>query len=88
MTTIDLLERNQELKKMLQAGPVEVTFTKKDGTERVMKCTINEELITVKPSANTNYTAKLNVNNVRVFDLDKSEWRSFNITSLKGVKIL
>ena len=29
----------------LKFGPVTVTFTKKDGTERVMNCTLSEELI-------------------------------------------
>ena len=53
-----------------------VVFTKKNGEERVMICTQNMDLI---PSANhplgegRPYTA----NQVRVFDLEKHEWRSF-----------
>ena len=33
-----------ELKKKLREGIVEVTFTKKDGTERVMMCTLSEQI--------------------------------------------
>ena len=33
------------LKSMLSMVPVTITFTKKDGTERVMICTTNETLI-------------------------------------------
>ena len=36
------------LKGCLAFGPVTVTFTKKDGTERVMKCTLKEDVIPPK----------------------------------------
>ena len=37
------------LKGHLAFGPVTVTFTKKDGTERVMKCTTSTELVPQEP---------------------------------------
>ena len=33
------------LKDMLKMGPVTVTFTKKDGSERIMECTLQPELL-------------------------------------------
>ena len=39
----------------LKQGDVSVTFTKKDGTERVMKCTLKEDAIpTVESSKKEN----------------------------------
>ena len=55
-----------------------VIFTKADGTERSMLCTRNDRMIpdVAKP------TGKMQLSEddqqVRVFDLEKREWRSFN----------
>ena len=37
------------LKGCLAFGPVKVTFTKKDGTERVMECTLAPSLVPEEP---------------------------------------
>lgn len=52
-----------------------VTFTKKDGTTRKMKCTRNMSLIPSEfhPKNETEDTGGA----IRAFDLDKKEWRSF-----------
>ena len=66
----------------LKHGIVRVTFTKKDGTERVMRCTQDMDFLanTDLPTGNgTPYTNE----QVRVFDLDKSAWRSFLRESVK-----
>jgi hypothetical protein len=39
------------LKSHLKYGPVTVTFTKKDGSERIMKCTTNPTYIMFKEPA-------------------------------------
>lgn len=68
--------------------PTTITFTKKDGTDRVMKCTRNlsnipEDLhpksvlvdpIEAKDSAS-----------IKAFDLDKKEWRSFIAENVKRI---
>lgn len=62
-----------------------ITFTKKDGTERVMRCTKNLDNI---PS-DKRPTGKVELSeseNIRVFDMDKNEWRSFNKSSVKRVE--
>lgn len=65
--------------------PITVTFTKKDGTERVMKCTksIAKIPIEMQPSGEREYKED---ENVRVFDLEKNEWRSFNYSSVKRIE--
>ena len=46
---------NKELiKEQLAAGPVIVTFTKKDGTRRIMPCTTNPTIIMFKTGGSTN----------------------------------
>ncbi len=82
-------EQWQEFRKWLishmKMGPMSVTFTKKDGTERVMNCTLQAELLPpqeIKESA----TKKENTDTIRVFDLEKQEWRSFTVKSVKKVQ--
>jgi hypothetical protein len=63
-----------------------VTFTKKDGTERAMRCTLVEGRI---PTDKTPKTASEGGTSsgsaVRVFDTEKSEWRSFRWDSVTKV---
>ena len=68
---------------MLENGIVEITFTKKDGTERVMNCTLLEDYLpeTVGSGRTTNSDA------VAVFDVDADGWRSFRWDSIKAVKL-
>lgn len=73
---------NNQLMNDLASGPVVVTFTKKDGSERIMPCTINEQIISVKkPGATTTYNQYGDT--VTVFDLEVNEWRSFRLSAVK-----
>jgi hypothetical protein len=59
-----------------------VTFTKKDGSERVMRCTLLSEIITengLQPKGNGVVYSE---NQVRCIDVDIMEWRSFNVDSV------
>ena len=72
---------------MLHCGPATVTFTKADGTDRVMKCTLEEgklPKIEIKEGAKPR---KESTTSMRVFDLEKNEWRSFTIKKVKQVNI-
>ena len=68
-----------------------VVFTKKDGTERELFCTLSESRIPVekqpKSQASDSETAgQGNESAVRVFDTEKQEWRSFRWDSVKEVR--
>lgn len=64
-----------------------VTFTKKDGTERAMYCTLVEGRIPAEQTPkNSIATAPTSGSAVRVFDTEKSEWRSFRWESLIKVE--
>lgn len=70
-----------ELREKLAAGEVFVRFEKRDGSIREMRCTTNPLLIP-KDKEPKNAHITVNSDQVRVFDLDKQEWRSFNVNSL------
>ena len=77
------------LKGILPTTEATITFTKVDGTERIMKCTLEADKLPpvvikedAKPHKQTDSTKAL-----RVFDLDKKEWRSFTIKNLKRIEL-
>lgn len=85
------------LKSHLAYGPTTVIFTKKDGTERVMNCTTNSELVPAEPIVEAHETntdnpidfpkpKKVNEDVMRVYDLDAKGWRSFRWDSIKQVR--
>jgi len=67
-------------------GVVAVTFTKRDGSTRIMRCTTNLALIPSNqhPAGSKPYTPNLH----RVYDLDIAEWRSFRDDTVLKVEIL
>ena len=64
---------------------VSVTFTKKDGSERVMRCTLNPDLLPKKDINEEKTHRKISTTSIPVFDLDMQAWRSFTIRSVKNV---
>ena len=84
---------------LLINSEVTVTFTKADGTDRDMLCTLDHSRIPVRPIAPTTSTAPVDgiiresrkpkkepdPHSIRVFDLEKQEWRSFRFERLKKV---
>ena len=75
------------LRGMLHVGPVTVTFTKKDGTERVMKCTLDPKELPLQPITENKKERKQPENSIAVYDLEAKGWRSFVIKSIKRVNI-
>lgn len=64
-----------------------VTFTKKDGTERKMFCTLVEGRIPSDKLPKGEGTSSQNSGSaVRVFDTEVSEWRSFRWDSVTKVE--
>ena len=71
------------LKNILREREVTVIFTKKDGTERKMLCTLSENKIP-EEKVPTGSGKTQNGDALAVFDLEKEEWRSFRYDSLKS----
>ena len=70
---------------MLQTGPVTVTFNKKDGTERVMTCSLQPELLPPMPVKESTTAKKENLNNLSVYDLTAQGWRSFVVKNVTNI---
>jgi hypothetical protein len=89
------------LKDCLAFGPVTVTFTKRDGSERVMECTTNPALVPIDVTEEIHYTntdnpidfpapkkeRKVNEDVVPVYDLESKAWKSFRWDSVKQINI-
>ena len=84
---------------LLSNSEVKITFVKADGTDREMLCTLDGAKIPAKPVAPTNRTGAVDgiiresrksrkepdPHSIRVYDLEKQEWRSFRFDRLKKV---
>jgi len=81
---VDNDEQRLWLRSLLGAGNIGVVFTKKDGTERQMVCTLNSEMIP-QDAAPKNSGRTQPTDAIAVFDLEKGEWRSFRFDSIKSV---
>lgn len=75
------------LKGMLQVGEATVTFTKKDGTERVMRCSLSPNDLPPIELKEGKKERKQPTDSLAVYDLDAKDWRSFIIKSIKSVNI-
>lgn len=75
------------LKGVLNTHTVNVVFIKKDGSERTMVCTTNSELLpkVVTESVEPKRQKKENLDTLSAYDLEKKDWRSFKVRSIKSI---
>ena len=73
------------LKGVLTVQPATITFTKKDGTERVMNCTLRGDVLPVVEIKEDKAPRKQNDSVLSVYDLDAQGWRSFTVNTVKRV---
>ena len=85
VSKVDTPEGRKWIVDMLKVGPVRITFTKKDGTERIMNCTLKSEL-TETYEKKTDKVKDPNPDICPVYDLDAKGWRSFRYDSVKTVE--
>jgi hypothetical protein len=72
---------------ILSNGVHTITFTKVDGTERTMPCTLDPAILPVVELKEEKLVSKkLNMDTLRVFVTDIQEWRSFRIENLKNIE--
>jgi hypothetical protein len=99
LSEADVVLFKKWLKSHLAFGPVTVTFTKKDGTERVMECTTSPSLVPADTIEEVHYTntdnpidfpkpkkeRKANEDVCPVYDIESKHWKSFRWDSIKSV---
>lgn len=82
------------VKSLLQVADVDVEFTKSDGSVRQMKCTLNGEKLPPVPTPvgpvdgivkESKQRKAPDPESIRVFDIDKQEWRSFRFDRLRKI---
>ena len=69
----------------LRAGVATITFNKLDGTERVMRCTLKDDFLPEQYRGKGTMLTE-GGNTMRVYDLDLSEWRSFRVDTVTGLR--
>ena len=74
-------DEKSKLENMLREGIVTVNFTKKDGSERKMTCTLLESNIPNEKMPLTEKKTK-NLDVLAVFDVEIDAWRSFRYDSV------
>ena len=90
MSTLDFNTPDTQnwLRGLLKGTTAEVTFTKADGTNRVMLCTLNESVlpkVEITESDEPKPVRVLSNDVLRVWDVEKEAWRSFRWDSIKAV---
>jgi hypothetical protein len=89
LSETDFIKFKKWLRSHLALGAVTVTFTKKDGTERVMECTTSPAIVPAEPIVEgvEKKEKKVNEDIMPVYDITAQGWRSFRWDSIKQISI-
>ena len=82
----DLFTRRNLIQTMLQSHVCEVTFTKVDGSVRIMPCTLKAGSFPVVESTKPNRPKK--DDNISVWCTDQQSWRSFKLMNVTQIRII
>ena len=80
-----MTKKREVLVEGLKRNLMKVVFTKVNGEERTMLCTLHESVL---PEPMLSSTRKVNPDTISVWDIDNNGWRSFRIDSIKEVKVV
>ena len=86
----ELVAFRDAMKGILKEGVAEVTFTKKDGDQRIMTCTLDNTLLPVVElvegvEPKTPRVLKNPNNTLSVYDINAKGWRSFVVENVTAV---
>ena len=74
-------DRNQWLRNLLKSGTYNITFTKVNGEQRTMPCTLEPTKLPPAPVKEAATKARKD-DTLSVWCLDKQEWRSFKVMNV------
>jgi len=80
-------ENKAGIQALLRQGAATIVFTKKDGSERVMKCTLQEGVV-VPHEKTTDRVKEQKDDILPVWDLEANAWRSITIPNIKTVEFI
>ncbi len=78
--------KRETLVEGLKNNLVKVVFTKVNGDERTMNCTLHDSILPEPIITETE--KKVNQDAISVWDTDNDGWRSFRVDSIKEFKIV
>lgn len=73
---------------MLMVTEATITFVKKDGTERVMRCTLEPDKLPRVEIKEDKEPRKKSTTTMSVYDLEVQGWRSFTVKSIKRIHMV
>jgi hypothetical protein len=71
---------------LLKTNTVRVTFTKRDGSTRVMLCTRRSDIVPPAVITETKRTKTATPGVLPVFDIELKQWRSFTLRNVSSVE--
>lgn len=77
-------EAKEVIRKILREGPARIKFIKKDGTERIMRCTLQEG-VAIPYEKKTDREKVVADNILPVWDLEAEAWRSINVDTIISI---
>ena len=83
---IAMAKKREILVEGLKRNLMKIVFTKVNGEERIMMCTLHEKILPEQPISGIK--KKINPEVLSVWDVDNSGWRSFRMDSIKEVKVI
>lgn len=75
-----IIER-EELREKLRNGELTVVFTKKDGSERRLRCTLQSDVVPETKNSGIVRTDEV----LSVYDVENAGWRSFRLDSISEI---
>lgn len=84
--SFSLNNSKQSLSDLLRHVVATITFTKKDGTERVMKCTLKSD-IAIPHERKTERTKEPKDDLLPVWDIEAAAWRTITVPNILTVEI-
>lgn len=85
----DITDPIELFKKIKDGDVVELQFVKKDGSHRLMKCTLNFKKIPKEKHPKNfkieDILMKFKKNLITVFDLEKQDWRNIDIDTTQFI---
>lgn len=91
-STLNVAFTNDEVNRkwllqLLSDGIISVKFTKKDGTDRSMVCTLSSKVIPDEYAPKGEAKREKSTEALAVFDVEKEGWRSFRWDSVKSINV-
>lgn len=74
------------IKDLLYKKLITIKFVKKDGSDRVMRCTLQPDLLPPQEIKEDKAPRKKSTTSLAVYDVEANGWRSFNYRTIRRME--